>query len=184
MKIAKPNPDEYSASYGRYLDKVDTDNPIKELEKSRKELIKFFSALKKKELNYRYAEGKWSVKEILSHILDGERIFTYRALRFARNDKTELPGFEENDYVPASKTDKRKIKSMLREFEAVRNSTIQLFRSFDEEMMMRVGTANKSPMSVRALLYIIIGHQKHHLGVIEERYLNPDYKPEGAAKAS
>src|SRR5258706_8389430 len=128
MKISKPNPDEYIPYYGRYIAKVETDDdPIRELERSRKELIKFFSPLKKKQLKYRYAEGKWSVKEILGHLLDGERIFCYRALRFARNDKTELPGFEENDYVPASKADHRKIKSLLGEYDAVRNATIKLF---------------------------------------------------------
>ena len=178
MKIAKPNPDEYAPYYGRYIAKVETDDPIKELRKSRKELLNFISPLKKKQLNYRYAEGKWSIKEILVHLLDGERIFSYRALRFARNDKTELPGFEEKDYAPASKADKRKLKSILRDFIAVRDATEQLFKSFDEDMMMRSGIASNNLMSVRALLYVIIGHQKHHLGVIKERYLNPDYKPE------
>ncbi|MFI5134708.1 MAG: DinB family protein [Chitinophagales bacterium] len=181
MKIAKPNPDEYAPYYADYIAEVDTDNPIKGLKQSGKELTKLISSLSKKQLKHRYAEGKWSVKEIFAHLIDAERIFCYRALRFSRNDKTELPGFEENDYAPASRADERKIKSMLREFEALRNSTIQLFESFDEEMMMRTGSANKNPFSVRALVFIIIGHQKHHLGVIKERYLNPDYKPEAAA---
>jgi len=183
MKIAKPNPDEYAKSYEKYVSKVETDDPLKELSKSSKELLKFISPLKKKQLNYRYAEGKWSIKEILVHMIDGERIFSYRALRFARNDKTELPGFEENDYAPASKAGKRKIKSILREYSALRKSTEQLFRSFDEDMMMRSGIASNNPMSVRALLYVILGHQKHHLGIIKERYLNPDYKPETTGTA-
>jgi len=178
MKIAKPNPDEFAAYYGNYVSKVDTENPLKELRKSRKELLKLFSGLKKKELNHRYAEGKWSVKEILAHIMDGERIFSYRALRIARNDQTPLPGFDENEYTPASKAHERKIKSMLKEYEALRDSTIELFSSFDEDMMMQMGTASDNPVSVRALLYIILGHQKHHLGIIRERYLDQDYKVE------
>src|SRR5438876_8655236 len=103
MKITKPNPDEYAEYYGRYIALVKTDDPVKELRNSKEKFIKFFSKLSKKQLKHRYAEGKWSIKEILVHLMDGERIFGYRALRIARNDKTPLPGFEENDYAPASR---------------------------------------------------------------------------------
>jgi len=178
MKITKPNPDEYAPYYGNYISKVETDDPVKGLKKSRKELVKLMTSLSKKQLKHRYAEGKWSIKEIFGHIMDGERIFSYRALRIARNDKTPLPGFEENDYVPASKADSRKLKSMLKEYAALRSSTIELLENFDEEMMMQTGTASGNPISVRALAYIILGHEKHHMEIIRERYLNPDYKPE------
>lgn len=171
MKITKPNPDEYPPFYETYVSKVKTDDPVKALRESEKKLIKLISKLGKKQLKYRYAEGKWTIKEILVHMMDAERVWGYRALRFARNDKTQLPGFEENDYVPASRATKRKIKSLLREYEAVRNATIELFENLDEEMMMRVGTANEKPISVRALMYVTLGHEIHHLGVIKEKYL-------------
>jgi uncharacterized damage-inducible protein DinB len=176
MKIAKPNPDEYGAFYETYISKVDTNDPVSELKKSRQELLSLISSLKKKQLKYRYAEGKWSIKEILVHLMDSERIFSYRALRFARNDQTELPGFTENSFAENSNADARKLKSLLREYRSLRESTIQLFSNFDEAMMMRLGKANKNPMSVRALLFVILGHQKHHLGVIRERYLTPGYQ--------
>ncbi|HYV91367.1 MAG TPA: DinB family protein [Chitinophagales bacterium] len=172
MKITRPNPDEYAPHYETYISKVDTDDPIKGLRKSKKQLIKLISKLNKKQLKFRYAEGKWTIKEILVHMMDGERIFGYRALRFARNDKTALPGFEENDYAPMSKATKRKIKSILREYEAVRDATISLYENLDEEMMMRMGTANNNQMSVRALVYVTLGHELHHIGVIKEKYLS------------
>lgn len=171
MKITKPNPDEYDPYYETYISKVKTDDPIKSLRESKKKLTQFISKLGKKQLKYRYAEGKWNIKEILMHLVDAERIFAYRALRFARNDKTKLPGFEEKEYAPASKASKRKIKSILREYEAVRNATVELFENLDEEMMMRTGIANEKPMSVRALIYVMLGHEQHHLGVIREKYL-------------
>ena len=171
MKVSKPNPDEYAAYYERYISKVDTDNPIKGLAESRKKMVKLISGLSKKQLNYRYAEDKWTIREILVHVMDGERVFGYRALRFARNDQTPLPGYEENEWAPESKAAKRKIKSIMREYRAVREATIEQFSNFDEEMMMRSGTANNNGMSVRALLYVILGHEIHHMGVIKEKYL-------------
>jgi len=176
MKISRPNPDEYADYYGKYIAYVQTDDPLKELRKSKEKLMKFISKLSKKELKHRYAEGKWSIKEILVHLVDAERIWGYRALRVARNDKTPLPGWEENDYAPASKADDRKIKSILREFETVRNASVALFEGFEEEMLMRTGTASNHPISVRALAYVMMGHQLHHVSVIKERYLNPDYR--------
>lgn len=178
MKISRPNPDEYAPYYETYVSKVNTDDPIKELRQERKELVKFFSVLKKKQLKYRYAPGKWSLKEILGHIIDGERVFCYRALRFARNDQTELPGFDENAFAAENRADQRKLKSLLAEYSAVRNATIELFESMNEEELMRSGVASGKTMSVRGLLYVILGHQLHHIGIIKDRYLNPEYKPE------
>ena len=119
---------------------------------------------------YRYAEGKWSVKEVLQHIIDSERIFAYRALRFARNDQTEIPGFEQNDYVPESDADRRSIHIIMREFTNVRASTVDLYTSFTDEMKSRKGISNGVEMSVEALGYIISGHLKHHINIIYERY--------------
>jgi uncharacterized damage-inducible protein DinB len=172
MKITRPNPDEYAPYYEKYISKVKSDEPLKELRDGLKQTKKLISNLNKKQLKLRYAEGKWTIKEILVHMMDAERIFGYRALRFARNDQTKLPSFDEEQYAPASKATKRKIKSILREYEAVRKATIALFENLDEEMLMRVGTANDQQMSVRALLYVTAGHELHHVGVIKEKYLS------------
>jgi uncharacterized damage-inducible protein DinB len=117
------------------------------------------------------AEGKWTIKDIIQHIIDAERVFAYRALCFARNDKTELPGFEENDYVEEAYGSKRSIMELLTELSAVRHSTLLLFKSFREEQLLRIGIACDNPMSVRAIGFVIIGHQNHHQKVFQERYL-------------
>ena len=121
--------------------------------------------------DYRYAEGKWTIKDIIQHIIDAERIFSYRALRFARNDKAELPGFEENEYVEEANGNQRSIMELLTELSSVRHATLLLFKSFNEEQVCRVGIASNNPMSVRAIGFVIIGHQNHHQKIFEERYL-------------
>ncbi|HMC96969.1 MAG TPA: DinB family protein [Flavobacteriales bacterium] len=120
--------------------------------------------------DHRYAPGKWSIKDVLQHVIDAERIFGYRALRFARNDATELPGFEENDYAPNALADRRELADLVAEFGTVRAATTTLFRSFSPEMSLRAGTANKARISVRALGWVIAGHTMHHMNVIEQRY--------------
>jgi uncharacterized damage-inducible protein DinB len=133
-----------------------------------KELI---LSLPGEKLNYRYAKNKWTIKEILVHIIDDERIYAYRALCFARNDKTELPGFEQDDYALYSEANERSIKNILKEYEAVRNSTIALFNGLPENSLLRTGTANNSKATVRALAYHIAGHELHHTHIIKEKYL-------------
>lgn len=120
---------------------------------------------------YRYADGKWTIKELLVHVLDAERIFAYRALRFARNDKTMLAGFEENLYVPESAANERGIKEIGESMRLLRLSTVDLFRTFTKEMLSRKGNANGTEISVEALGYIIAGHALHHCAVLEDRYL-------------
>ena len=122
-------------------------------------------------LNYTYAENKWTIKEILVHIIDDERIFAYRALRFARNDKTELPGFEQDDYVLYSRAAGRSMANIFEEYEAVRDSTIALFNGLPCEAFLRMGTANNNKATVRALAYHIAGHELHHVNIIKEKYL-------------
>jgi hypothetical protein len=119
---------------------------------------------------YRYEKGKWSIKEVIQHVIDAERVFAYRAMRFARNDKSELHGFEQNDYVPESNADERTIHSLMIEFTNLRASTVDLFTSFSEEIRQRSGVSNKVEMSVEAIGYIISGHVNHHLNIIHERY--------------
>ncbi len=121
--------------------------------------------------NYRYAEGKWSIREVLCHMQDAERIFAYRALRFARNDKTALAGFEEKDYASQANAEGRSLKKIADEMQHLRTSTIDLFESFTEEMLLRKGTANNNEMSVMALGFIIAGHETHHRNILKERYL-------------
>ncbi len=121
--------------------------------------------------DYRHADGKWSIRELLCHMIDAERIFAYRALRFARNDKTELPGWEEKDYAPQANAANRTLNMIADEMQHLRNSTLDLFEGFSEEMLVRKGIANKNEMSVAALGFIIAGHETHHRNILKERYL-------------
>ena len=145
---------------------------LKELfEKHQTNMISYLKEVPEDKWNYRYAEGKWTIKEMVQHIIDAERIFTYRALRFARKDSTPLPGFEENEYAAASKADKRTINDLIEELSAVQKSTSFLYDSFDDEQLDQTGTANNNKISVRNLGYILIGHTLHHKKILQERYL-------------
>jgi uncharacterized damage-inducible protein DinB len=131
----------------------------------------FIKSLSQEQLAYRYAEGKWTIKEILAHIIDDERIFAYRALRFARGDQTELPGFDQDEFASHSGANERSVDDLLAEFAAVRLATIALFNSFTDEALLRSGVASGNVMSVRAAAYHIAGHEMRHLNIIKERYL-------------
>ena len=122
--------------------------------------------------DFRYAEGKWSIREVLCHMMDAERIFSYRALRFARNDKTALPGFDENEYAKYLNATGRSLTQIGDEMQHLRTSSVDLFESFNEEMLTRKGTASNNELSVVALGIIIAGHETHHCKVLKERYLN------------
>jgi uncharacterized damage-inducible protein DinB len=172
MKPNQLNSSEYASFYETYIAQVTNEYTlIEELEIALHRFIKFVQNLPMDKFDYRYDEGKWTIKDIIQHIIDAERIFAYRALRFARNDKTDLPGFEENDYVDQANANKRSIMDLLTELSAVRHTTIMLFKTFSEQQLLNSGTANKNSMSVRALGFVIIGHQNHHQKVFEERYL-------------
>ena len=172
MKPSQLQSTEFAPFYATYINQVSEEfTLIEELEISLHRLIKFVQDIPMDKFDYRYAEGKWTIKDILQHLIDAERIFAYRALRFARNDKTDLPGFEENDYVDAANANDRTIMQLLTEMSAVRHATLLLFKTFTDEQLMRVGTANKNPISVRALGFVIIGHQNHHQRIFQERYL-------------
>lgn len=171
MKIAKPNADEYAAYTINYIKLVPDDNLLRHLADNLKATVEFVLGLPADKLAYRYAPGKWTIREVMQHVADTERIFAYRALCFARADKTALQGFDENFYAANSAANERDIKSIMREFVAVRNATISLFDGFDEKVLTRIGTANNNPTSVRALAYQIAGHESHHVNIIKERYL-------------
>jgi uncharacterized damage-inducible protein DinB len=171
-KIGKPEAGEYAPYTLMYIGLLPDDGLVlKHLEDNLKATSDFIRALPEEKLIYRYAERKWTIKEILAHIIDDERIYAYRALRFARSDKTELPGFEQDDYALESRANERTVEDLLREFAAVRHATIALFESIDNKALTRIGVANGNVMSVRAAAYHIAGHELHHLNIIKERYL-------------
>ena len=173
MKLSQLNPNEYATYYQSYINQVsDEYTLIEELEISVHRLIKFVQNIPMDKYDFKYAEEKWTIKDILQHLIDSERIFAYRALRFARTDKNELPGFDENDYVVQAKANKRSIQDLLTELATVRQATIVLFKSFNKEELLRKGIASNNSMSVRALGCAIIGHQNHHQRIFAERYLN------------
>ncbi|KAF2513889.1 DinB family protein [Flavobacterium foetidum] len=162
---------EYSGHFGTYIKQAGDGKLIEELEISLHEFIKFVQNIPLDKFDYRYAEGKWTIKDIIQHVIDTERIFCYRALRFSRNDKTPLPSFEENDYADNTDSNSRSIQELLTEFSAVRHSTLLFYKSLSEEQLKRLGTASNNQISVRALGFVMIGHVKHHQKVFEERYL-------------
>ena len=164
--------DEFNPYYGSYIKKTG-DIALKDgLKKSGDKTITFLQSIPKDKLEYSYAAGKWTVKEVIQHIMDTERIFAYRALRIARQDQTPLTGFDQDNYIKPSKANKRSIESLLNEFKAIKMATRTLFDSFSDEMLRSKGTASNSPVSVRAIGFIIMGHEIHHCEVIKERYLN------------
>lgn len=162
---------EYSGGFTTYVQEAGNVNLIEELEISLHDFIRFVQNIPMDKFDYRYAEGKWTIKEIIQHIIDTERIFVYRALRFSRNDKTALPSFDENDYVDNTNANSRGLQDLLTELSAVRHSNLLFYKSLSEEQLKRIGTASNNQMSVRALGFVIIGHQKHHQKVFQERYL-------------
>ena len=169
--MARPQPTDYAAYYETYVGKVNGDS-VKDIISTYSEpMLRFYTSLPEAKADHAYAEGKWTVKELLQHIIDAERIFSYRALRIARKDETPLPGFDENTYTPASKASKRSLQSLKDEFVAVRKATDILLQTFDEEQLSQHGTASNNPVTPNAIAFIIYGHMLHHKQVLEERYL-------------
>lgn len=172
MKSSQLLENEYSDFNATYIKAAaDVENLFEELEISLHEFIRFVQDIPMDKFDYRYAEGKWTIKEIIQHLIDAERVFAYRALRISRNDKTALPGFEENDYVANTYANERHLQSLLTEMSIVRQSTLALFKSFSEEQLKRVGIASNNEISVRAIGFVIVGHQKHHQNIFKEKYL-------------
>jgi uncharacterized damage-inducible protein DinB len=163
---------EFNPYYGTYIKKTVGLTLKDDLKSSGEKLISFLKSIPPDKLEFRYADGKWTIKEIIQHLMDAERIFTYRALRIARKDQTPLPGFEQDDYVIPSQANKRSIEDLINEFKAIKAATVSLFDSFSDEMLMALGKASNSPISVRAIGFIIMGHEIHHCEVIKERYLS------------
>jgi uncharacterized damage-inducible protein DinB len=165
------HPSEYNPYYTNYINLVESLDIVESLLHTSQEFVAVINAIPVEKHNYAYQPGKWTVKELVSHIVDTERIFAYRALRIARLDSTPLAGYEEDDYVRASNANNRSLESILQEFITVRQATLSLFESFTDEMLSHKGTASNSVVSVRAIGFIIAGHCIHHQKVLQERYL-------------
>ncbi len=171
MKPSELQSNDYNPYYQTYINKLGEADLLETMAKQLNNFPQFIASIPKDKWNYAYDEGKWTVVEALLHIIDTERIFQYRALRFARNDDSHLPGFDQDLYVPKSGANKRSKESIISEYKAVRQSTLALFSELDIDTLMRKGTASGSKMSVAALGFITLGHQRHHRDIIRERYL-------------
>jgi hypothetical protein len=157
--------------YHGYINKVKEDDLLTALKNSRENLISLLRSIPAEKFDYRYADGKWTVKEVVQHIIDADRVFTYRALRFARKDNTPLPGFNENLFAENAKAGKRNWNDLIDEFESLSKATVMMFASFDTEQLESAGLSNNNSVYVLALGFICAGHTNHHRQIIEERYL-------------
>jgi len=172
VTIERPAADEYAEYYGRYVSKVPDGDIIELLRQQPAETMALLRGLSPEQANFAYAPGKWTIKEVIGHICDAERVFTYRAMRFARNDQTPLASFDENEYVANANFASRTLPDLLEELQAVRAATVCLAKSLDAEALARRGTASGKEMSVRALFYVSAGHERHHVALLRERYLS------------
>jgi len=171
MKKDQLNTNEYNLYYQTYIDNAGELNLREGLKRNGNVTISFLESLPEEKYDYAYADGKWTIKELIQHIMDTERVFTYRALSFARKDKTVLPGYDQDEYAVSSEANRRSKQSLLIEYKALRLASISLFESFTDDMLQQIGNANNSNMSVRAIGFILIGHENHHCQIIKERYL-------------
>jgi hypothetical protein len=172
MKLAKPEAGEYAAYYDKYVSIVSGDDIANVLETQRLQTMQLFAGRSERDGNFRYAADKWTVKEVLGHVNDTERIFTYRALRIARGDQTPLSGFEQDDYVRTAGSNERPLANLVEEFAHIRSASLALFRSFGKDEWVRRGTASNNGVTVRALAFITAGHELHHRRILEERYFS------------
>jgi uncharacterized damage-inducible protein DinB len=168
--VGRPESNEYAPYAGKYIALIPEQDVVAKLEQQRRDMVLLLSGRTEQDGDFRYADGKWSVKQALGHINDSERIFTYRALRIARGDKTPLAGFEQDDYVREGGFPLRSLSDLTEDFIAIRRATVSLFRNLPEAAWMRRGITNNHEFSVRALLYLTAGHELHHAQILRERY--------------
>ena len=171
LTIGRPDETEYLPYYGRYIALVPEGEVVASLSAQVDETLALLRGIPESLAGFRYAPGKWSIRELLGHVIDSERIFAYRALRFARNDRTPLPGYDQDDYTANASFEDYPLSELIAEFESVRRATLFLFKHLSEEAWMRRGAANESEVSVRALAYIIAGHELHHREILRQNYL-------------
>jgi uncharacterized damage-inducible protein DinB len=169
--MKKPEVNEYAPYYQRYIDLITTDDIYSFFKQQTEEIVTLFTTLSEDQASFRYAEGKWSMKEVIAHIVDSERIFGYRALAISHGEKNPLPGFAENEYVTNGKYQNRSLQSLLNEYTHLSSANLELFKSFDDEMLSQKGTASGKEITARAIIFVTIAHEKHHLDIIKTRYL-------------
>ena len=174
FNVGKPEETEYLPYYGTYISLVQDGDIRATLGNQLAETLTLLQSIPETRAGFRYAPGKWSIKELVGHIIDGERVFAYRALRFARNDQTPVPGYEQDDYIREASFDDCALADLAAEFSSVRQSSLFLFKHLSEEAWTRRGTANDSEVSVRALAYIIAGHELHHREILRSKYLQAE----------
>ena len=172
IAATRPEADEYAPYYEKYISLVPQGDVVNTMRKQRNDTLTLLRNLSEKQADSRYAPGKWSLKEVVGHIIDTERIFSHRAFRFARNDQTPLPGYEQDDYVREGDFGSHKLTELAADFEYVRRATLSLYSSFNNAAWRRRGVANDNEVSVRAIAHIITGHEAHHMQIIRTKYLN------------
>lgn len=173
MLVERPVPGEFGAYYANYTNKVPEGDIFNILASQPDLLVKMLGGLSDAQANYRFGPKEWTIKEVVGHLIDVERVFAYRGLCFARNDPNSFPGFEQDDYVRASNYTQRTLVDMLQEFDLLRQANLLQFRNLPAEAYLRQGTASKNPFTVRAVLYILAGHVIHHIGSLQTDYALP-----------
>ncbi len=170
MTSARPEASEYATFYAGYVARVPEDDILSVLARQKHEIADLAGSLPAAKESFRYAEGKWSVREVLGHLIDGERVFGYRAFCFSRGEQAALPGFDENQYVAAARSDTIPLRELVAELGVVRDANLAFLHRLDGDAWTRTGTASGKPVSVRALAWIMAGHPRHHLAMLRERY--------------
>ena len=171
LTIEKPSAEEYNEYYGRYISQVTEPDLLGVLASQPAEVAAMFGSLDESQGTYAYAEGKWTLKEVLSHLIDGERHFAYRIHRISRGDTTPIEGFEQDGYIENSHANERTFNDLIAEFTELRNANLRPLRTLSETDWTQIGTASGFPVSVRALAYIMAGHVRHHAAIVKDRYL-------------
>jgi hypothetical protein len=170
LTLSRPGAEEHAPYYARYIELVPEGNLVDLLVEQQLDTLGMLRRVEEERGAFAYAPGKWTIKEVIGHMSDAERVFSYRALRFARGDATPLASFDENAYAPAGRFNDRRMGSLIDEFQSIRAATVHLFRYLSDEELTRRGVASGNPVSVRALGYIIAGHERHHASLLRERY--------------
>jgi DinB family protein len=169
--MSRPQPAEYDSYYQKYISLVPEEDIILVLETQMDELAELFKDIPEEKGTFAYADGKWTIKEVLSHLIDGERIFAYRAFRIARGDKTPIEGFEQDGYIENSHANRRPFAEMIKEFALLREANLMFFSNLEIGDWVRTGTANNVEISVRSLAWIMVGHIRHHLNILKSNYV-------------
>lgn len=167
----RPETNEFDPYYNNYISLIEGNDVLQVLDAQPGELRAIFAGLPEEKGTFAYVDGKWTIKELLSHLIDGERMFAYRTLRVSRGDKTPIEGFEQDGYIENSNANNRSFAELLEEFDLQRRSNMLLFNNLSDEASKRIGTANEKEISTRALIYTMAGHVRHHIHILKERYL-------------